>query len=82
VFPSARGTPLSRDAVERLVTKHVTTARKSCASLNGRNVTPHTLRHSAAMELLHSGVDRSVIASGSVTSRWRRRRFTCTPTCA
>jgi len=62
VFPTARGGPLSRDAVERLVSKHVTAARKSCASLNGKNITPHTLRHSTAMELLSSGVDRSVIA--------------------
>lgn len=62
VFPSTRGGPLSRDAVERLVDKHVATAQKSIASLKGRNITPHTLRHSAAMELLHAGVDRSVIA--------------------
>jgi len=62
VFPSTRGGPLSRDAVERLVGKHVEAAQKSIASLKGRNITPHSLRHSAAMELLHSGVDRSVIA--------------------
>lgn len=62
VFPSARGGSLSRDAVEHLVDKHITTAQKSATSLKGRNITPHTLRHSAAMELLHAGVDRSVIA--------------------
>jgi integrase/recombinase XerD len=62
VFPSARGGPMSRDAVERLVSKHLTAARKVCPSLNGRNITPHSLRHSAAMNLLRCGVDRSVIA--------------------
>jgi site-specific recombinase XerD len=62
VFPSTRGEPLSRDAVERLVDKHVATAQKSSPSLKGRNITPHTLRYSAAMDLLHAGVDRSVIA--------------------
>jgi site-specific recombinase XerD len=62
LFPTRRGTPLSRDAVERLVTKHTRTAAAICPSLAGKHVTPHTLRHSAAMALLHAGVDISVIA--------------------
>ena len=61
LFPSRRGTPLSTDAVERLVAKHATTAAATCASLQAKAITPHTLRHSAAMAL-HSGVDISVIA--------------------
>jgi len=62
LFPSRRGTPLSTDAVERLVAKHATTAATTCTSLQIKRVTPHTLRHSAAMALLHAGVDISVIA--------------------
>ncbi len=62
LFPSRRGTPLSADAVERLVAKHATTAASSCTTMRSKNVTPHTLRHSAAMALLHSGVDIAVIA--------------------
>ena len=62
LFPTRRGTPLSRDAVERLVAKHATTAAATCPSLAGKHVTPHTLRHSTAMALLHAGVDVSVIA--------------------
>lgn len=62
VFPSVRGATLSRDAVERLVTKHTTTAQRHCASLTRKHVTPHVLRHTAAMELLRHGVDRTVIA--------------------
>ena len=62
LFPNARGGVLSRDGVEYLLKKHVKTARRSCASLRGRRISPHVLRHSAAMELLHSGVDCSVIA--------------------
>jgi integrase/recombinase XerD len=62
LFPTRRGTPLSRDAVERLVAKHATAAAAACPSLTGKHVTPHTLRHSTAMALLHAGVDVSVIA--------------------
>jgi integrase len=62
VFPSCRGGRMSEDAVERLVAKHVAAARHRCPSLGGKRVTPHTLRHTAAMGLLQKGVDRSVIA--------------------
>ena len=62
VFASARGGRLSADAVERLVAKHAAAAAPCCRSLTGKRVTPHTLRHTAAMRLLQHGVDRSVIA--------------------
>lgn len=62
VFPSIRGRPLSRDAVERLVGQHTRAAAERCLSLKGKRVTPHVLRHTTAMELLRHGVDRTVIA--------------------
>jgi site-specific recombinase XerD len=62
LFPSSRGGRLSHDAVQDLLAKHVTEAGKKYDSLRGRRVTPHMLRHTAAMELLHAGVDRSLIA--------------------
>ena len=62
LFPSSRGGPLSRDAVERLVTRHQRTAERRCPSLKRKTVTPHVLRHTAAMELLQRGIDRAVIA--------------------
>ena len=61
-FPSSRGGPLSRDAVERLVARHQRTAERHCPSLKRKRVTPHVLRHTAAMQLLRHGIDRSVIA--------------------
>jgi site-specific recombinase XerD len=62
LFPTARGTRLSADAVEYLVAKHRTAAAKACPSLQHKRITTHCLRHSSAMELLQAGVDRSVIA--------------------
>ena len=62
LFPNARGGPLSPDGVQYLLAKHGTTAATRCASLKGKRVTPHVLRHTAAMNLLHHGVDSSVIA--------------------
>ena len=62
LFPTQAWVRLSRDAVERLVTKHTSAAAASCPSIKEKNVTPHTLRHTAAMSLLRAGVDTSVIA--------------------
>lgn len=62
VFPSSRGGSLSADALQRLVTRHAATAGLACPSMRTKNVTPHTLRHTAAMDLLRRGVDLSVIA--------------------
>jgi site-specific recombinase XerD len=62
LFPSARGGPLSADGVQHLLARHMAQARKNCASLQKKRVSPHVLRHAAAMELLQAGVDRAVIA--------------------
>ena len=62
LFPSLSGGRLSSDAVQDLVNKHVAAARMKCPSLIKKRVTPHVLRHTAAMELLQAGVDRSMIA--------------------
>ena len=61
-FPSRRGTVLSRDAVERFVTKYAEIAAATCTSLRTKNVTPHVLRHTTAVSLLQAGNDRAVIA--------------------
>jgi integrase/recombinase XerD len=62
LFPASRGRTLSRDTVALLITRHAATAGRSCPSLQAKKITPHTLRHTAAMRLLHAGVDTSVIA--------------------
>ena len=62
LFVSNRNGRLSRDAVERIVRKYAALAAKRCPTLKGKHVTPHCLRHTAAMELLHNGVGCTVIA--------------------
>ena len=53
LFPNRTGGKLSRDAVEKRLAQHVTAAADECPSLKAKNVTAHTLRHTAAMRLLH-----------------------------
>jgi integrase/recombinase XerD len=62
LFITSCGRPLSRDAVALLITRHAATAAQACPSLHAKTITPHTLRHTTAMRLLHAGVDTSVIA--------------------
>ncbi len=62
LFPTRSGRSLSRDGLERRLAKHAENAGRSRPSLRGKRVTPHVLRHTAAMRLLRAGVDTSVIA--------------------
>jgi site-specific recombinase XerD len=61
-FPTTRGRALGHDGLEYLLNKHLAVARRHCPSLIKKRITFHSLRHSLAMNLLHHGVDRSVIA--------------------
>jgi integrase/recombinase XerD len=62
LFPTITGRRLSRDAIEHRITHYTRIAAQHCPSLATKPVTAHTLRHTAAMRLLHSGVDITVIA--------------------
>jgi integrase/recombinase XerD len=62
LFPTAQGGALSRYAVTLLVDRHAKVAARDCSSLLNKKLSPHILRHTAAMRLLHAGVDTSVIA--------------------
>lgn len=62
VFPNRSGSRLSSDGVQYLLAKHTAMARGVCPSLGDKRVSPHVLRHTAAMNLLQAGVDTTVIA--------------------
>jgi site-specific recombinase XerD len=62
LFPTRRGTPLSRDAIEHRLAHYTVQAATRCPSLHSKTITAHVLRHTTAMRLLHAGVDTSVIA--------------------
>ena len=62
LFVTRRGTPLSRDALQRRVARYAAIAAPSCPTLREKKISPHVLRHSAAMRLLSAGIDVSVIA--------------------
>ena len=62
LFPTRNGGALTRDALARRLTKYTADAATSCPSLRAKTITPHVLRHTAAMRLLHAGIDTSVIA--------------------
>ncbi len=62
LFPSRRGVLLSRDAVAARVTHYHAIASQTCSSLTEKTVSPHTFRHTNAMDLRHAGVDIAVLA--------------------
>jgi site-specific recombinase XerD len=62
LFPNRHGRPLTRSGVEDRLQRAVSAAADRCRSLRGKQVSPHTLRHTTAMHLLQAGVDVTVIA--------------------
>jgi len=59
---TSRGGPLSHDALQQRLAVHAAKAVSTCPTLAAKKITPHVLRHTAAMRLLHAGTDITVIA--------------------
>jgi integrase/recombinase XerD len=62
LFPNRAGGRLSVDGVQYLLAKHVATAQQTCPSMKDKRISPHVLRHTTAMNLLHAGAGIAVIA--------------------
>ena len=62
LFITSRGGPLSHDALQQRLAVHAAKAVSTCPTLAAKKITPHVLRHTAAMRLLHAGTDITVIA--------------------
>jgi site-specific recombinase XerD len=61
LFTNRQGVPLTRYGVRYILAKYVLLASHGCPSLRGKNIHPHTTRHTTAMHLLQSGVDLNTI---------------------
>ena len=57
LFLNARGRPMSPDGFTYILKQHTAAAAQRIASIKGKRVTPHVLRHSAAMAILHATGD-------------------------
>lgn len=62
LFPTVHCDQMSGDAVQYLLAKYVELATATCPSLGRKRVSPHVLRHSAAMALLDAGVNTTTIS--------------------
>lgn len=62
LFVNAEGSAMSRAGFEYVLDKHVRVARTTCASLRGRSISPHQLRHSCALTMLQATRDIRKVA--------------------
>lgn len=62
IFPNARGCQMTRHGVGYRLKIAKKEAEKNCPSLKGKQISPHSIRHTTAMHLLQSGIDITVIA--------------------
>jgi len=62
LFSDINGNALSRSGVEFRLRSCAKKGAQSCPSLGKQSISPHLVRHTTAMHMLHAGVDLSVIA--------------------
>jgi len=62
LFLNARGDAMTRTGFEYVLKNHVASAKSACPSLDGKRVSPHTLRHSCALLILKTTRDIRKVA--------------------
>jgi integrase/recombinase XerD len=62
LFLNLRGEKLTRFGVYQILKKRIGLCTSTVASLRGRRIHPHTLRHTTAVHLLKAGVDFATIS--------------------
>ncbi|MBI4618500.1 MAG: site-specific integrase [Planctomycetes bacterium] len=63
LFPNARGRRLSRWGITYILQKWVEVSGITLPNARAKRISPHTIRHTTAMELLRAGVDITVISA-------------------
>ncbi len=79
LFPTRRGTPMSQNAIEDCIKRR----RYRRSNLAGKHPTPHILRHTCAVRMLHSGIDITVkmnLHAASTCTTWPGRWSSCSAT--
>jgi site-specific recombinase XerD len=61
VFRGRTGEPMTRFGIHRTVTRYALMAAERVESMQGRHISPHTVRHTTAVHLLRAGVDINTI---------------------
>jgi integrase/recombinase XerD len=78
LFRNRNGEPLTRFGVRYLLRKYVAAGAVRAATLSGKRLHPHSMRHTTALSLLKSGVDFATISQWlghstlNVTMRYAR----------
>lgn len=62
VFRNHRGQPITRFGIRYILQKHARGASNTAPTLRSKRVSPHTMRHTAAVHLLQAGVDMVTIS--------------------
>jgi site-specific recombinase XerD len=62
VFSNTQGSKMSPDCFQKQLKKYSRLSANLCRSILRKKITPHVLRHTAAMNLLYAGVDITTIA--------------------